>query len=361
MYFRIFDCWRFVAAILIMAYHFLFWAPYGVETGTSVLYRLLPLLDMFFMISGFFITTRYQARVGDLASYGRFMRARAARLLPLHYVITLFFAAVALLAFAMGAPNYPWRHDFEALPFHLLLLHALGTTDGLALNYPSWSISAEFFCYALFPLVLIVLRRGGLAALLVAIALWIGVLEIASARGWFPSGHWMTADSMGAYRALADFMIGAATAVVVERRLIDVRSHWPGLLTTALVVFAMLAGCDYYVVMPLMIAALTLTALAETAAPDSTAMLAPLMPVTRVAFGIYLIHPVMEFIFLEVVWYHGLRQMNVIDFYVFWTLPMLATVVVAVLSGIYFEPLCARMLSSRKGGSPRAGPGLASA
>ncbi|WAP71032.1 acyltransferase [Jiella pelagia] len=339
-----FDCWRFVAAVLIMAYHFVFWAPYGVETATQMLYRLLPLLDMFFMISGFFITTRYRDRIGDFADYLRFMRARAARLLPLHYAITLFFAAVALYAWAVGAPNYPWRHHLEALPAHLLLIHALGATDSLALNYPSWSISAEIFAYALFPLIVLLLRFGGLKALLVATALWIGVLELASARGWFASGSWTTADSMGAYRALADFMIGAAVAIVVDRRMLDVRSHLPGLLATSLVLVAMLSGFHYPVVMPLMVVALVLTALAETARPDSTAFLQPLMPVTRVAFSIYLIHPVMEFIFLEVLWFHVFAGKGPISFYLYWVLPMIASIVAAMASHQYFEPFCAKGL-----------------
>ncbi|MBP0617944.1 acyltransferase [Jiella sp. KSK16Y-1] len=339
-----FDCWRFVAAILIMTYHFVFWAPYGVETGVSILYRLLPLLDMFFMISGFFITIRYRDRVGDLASYGRFMRARAARLLPLHYAITAFFAVVALAAFVVDAPHYPWARDLAALPFHISLLHAHGFTDGLALNYPSWSISAEFFCYALFPVVCLTLRFGGLGGLLAVIAMWIGCLELASAQGWFPSGSWTTADSMGAYRALADFLIGAAVATVVARRIVDVRSHVPGLIATGLVLAAMLAGFHYALVMPLMVAALTLTALAEIARPESTRSLQPLMPLTRVAFSIYLLHPVMEFIFLEVIWYHWLRQTGFVDFYLYWMLPMIATIAAAVLSGKYLEPACAKVL-----------------
>ncbi|MBO0663354.1 acyltransferase [Jiella sp. CQZ9-1] len=343
-----------------MAYHFVFWAPYGVETGAGILHRLLPLLDMFFMISGFFITTRYRERVTDLRSYGAFMRGRAARLLPLHYMTTGFFVLVALAAWSVGAKNYPWLHDFQALPYHLLLLHGLGLTDGLALNYPSWSISAEFFSYALFPLILLTLRLGGLRGLLVGIAIWITLLEVASAYGWFPSGHWMTADAMGAYRALADFMIGAAASIVVERRFVDLRRHWPGLVLTALAVGAMLVGFQYYVVMPLMILSLVLTALAETANPQSTARLAPLMPVTRVAFGIYLIHPVMEVLFLEGLWYHWLKNTGVVPFYLFWLLPMMATVAVALLSARYVEPLCAKWIQPRKPARASVHPGLIS-
>ena len=67
MHFRVFDCWRLTAAMLIMAYHFLFFAPYGVETGPRILHRLLPLLDMFFMISGFLIASRYATEATRVA------------------------------------------------------------------------------------------------------------------------------------------------------------------------------------------------------------------------------------------------------------------------------------------------------
>src|SRR5580704_8049801 len=37
-----------------------------------------------------------------------------------------------------------------------------GVTDRLTFNYPSWSVSAEFFVYLLFPVFLFVIRRFGL-------------------------------------------------------------------------------------------------------------------------------------------------------------------------------------------------------
>jgi len=354
MHFRVFDCWRLTAAMLIMAYHFLFFAPYGVETGTRILHRLLPLLDMFFMISGFLISSRYAARVGSVADYANFMRRRIARLYPLHFLTTMFFAGVALLAIVLGSAHHPWVRDLTALPLHLLALHGLGTTNELALNYPSWSVSAEFFAYALFPLILLAFRWKGLSGLVLLLAVWLAGLEYASWRGVFPSGHWMGADTMGAYRAYADFIIGALIAVLVARRTISIEAHWPGLVLSAAAVASMLLQFPPYPILLLLALALTATALAETARPDSTAILAPLMPVTRVSFGIYLLHPVMEFVFLTVIWQRVVEPLGIVNFYVFWILPMVATVAVAMLSDRFVERRFGGWIAGRHqpGGKP---------
>lgn len=337
MYYRVFDCWRFIAAMLVMAYHFLYSAPYGAETGTEFLRRLLPLLDMFFMISGFFIATRYADQIRSAADYRDFMRRRVARLYPLHFIVTMFFAAVALAAFLAGADHYPFAREFAALPQNLLALHALGMTSGLALNYVSWSVSAEFFSYALFPLILVMFRWKGLRGLVLMLGIWVAALEYASWRGVFPSGHWTSADTLGAYRAFADFVMGAIIAVLVGRRSVDIRSHWPGLMLFAAAVATMIGQTTPYLTLALLAASLTATALAETARPASTGVLARLMPFTRVAFGIYLWHPVMEFLFLTVVWDRWLGQLGIVDFYIYWTVPMAATVAIAMLSDRYLE------------------------
>lgn len=345
MYYRVFDCWRFIAALLIMAYHFVFAAPYGAKEASDFLYRLNPLLDMFFMISGYFITSRYADRIGSFADFRTFLRRRVARLYPLHLIVTLFFIAVALFAWSIGAKNYPWPSDLAVIPQHLLAIHALGTTDHLALNYVSWSVSAEMFSYLLFPIIVLALRRGGTAWLAVLVATWLAALEIASAAGMFPSGHWMTADTLGAYRAFADFLTGALAARLVGAGLVPVRSHLPGLLCMTVAVVIMLLQGEARLAWVFLAASLALTAAAETARPHSTDALHPAMALTRVSFGIYLWHPVLEFFFLTVLWDRWLEGLRVIDFYVWWTLPMAATIAVALLSDRYIEPRFGRFIA----------------
>ncbi|MBC8129545.1 MAG: acyltransferase [Rhizobiaceae bacterium] len=338
MYYRIFDCWRLTAALLVMAYHFLYFAPPGGEVAIAFLRRLLPLLDMFFMISGFFITSRYATRLSTVADYGVFMQRRIARLYPLHLATTVFFTVIALAVWAgLVATTEPERWDLSVLPLHLFALHALGATDHLTLNYVSWSVSAEFFCYLLFPLIVVAIRRAGLAGLVILLAAWLVGLEIAGAQGVFPQGHWTRADTFGAYRAFADFVIGAIVAVLARRRIFDVRSIAPGLSVLALAVTGMILEWNPYVSLAGLAVAMLLVALAETARPDSTAALSFLMPVTRVSFGIYLLHPVVETIFLSILWKRVIEPTGLIGFYAYWILPMLATIALAMLSERLFE------------------------
>lgn len=347
MHYRVFDCWRLAAALLVMAYHFLYFAPAGGEVYVAALWHLLPLLDMFFMISGFLIAERYAGKVSTLSDYGLFLQRRIARLYPLHLATLSFFAAIGLaVTFGLVETTEPERWDLGLLPLHLLALHALGFTDTLAFNYPSWSVGAEFFCYALFPLVVFAAKRAGLFGLVALLALWIAGLETAGRYGFFPGGGWMTADTAGAYRAFADFTIGAIVASLVARRPFEVASHAPGLLALGFAIAAMVFQWSGYLALLGFAAAMLLTALAETARPDSSRRLAALMPLARVSFGIYLLHPVMETLFLSILWKRLVMPTEAVSFYVFWILPMVATILAAIASERWFERPFGAMLAS---------------
>ena len=352
MHYRVFDCWRFAAALLVMAYHFLYYAPVSGEAGIAFLHRLLPLLDMFFMISGFLITDRYAGGMTSPADFRRFLQRRVARLYPLHIATLAFFVLIAS-AVAMGLiqTTEPARWDLSLLPFHLLAVHALGTTHVLAFNYVSWSVSAEFFCYLMFPLIILMARWKGLPGLLLLLGVWLAGLEIAGAQGVFPGGHWTEADTLGAYRGFADFIAGAIVASLAGGGRITTRSHGPGIICLGFAVTSMLLEWNHYLSLAGFAASMLFTAVAETRRPQSTAWLGPLMPVARVSFGIYLLHPVMEILFFSILWKRMLEPGGHISFYVFWLLPMLATLACAVLSERYFERRAGRLLSGL--GAPR--------
>ncbi len=92
-------------------------------------------VDFFFILSGFVLWHVYGDRSFNRADY--FWR-RFARIYPLHLVM--------LLPFLM------MNWDISGFVKSAALLHAFGTTDGLVLNGPSWTISAEMFAYAVFGL-----------------------------------------------------------------------------------------------------------------------------------------------------------------------------------------------------------------
>ncbi|WP_279480680.1 acyltransferase [Aureimonas sp. SK2] len=355
MHYRIFECWRFAAAILVMTYHFLFFAPGpGTAAWTATLHlHFRPLLDVFFMISGFVIAARYAPRMNTMGDYRRFLRRRVARLYPLHVLTLIFFAAVGV-ASALGLVTLtdPGRWRLADLPFHFLALHAWGTTDRLAFNYPSWSVSAEFFCYLLFPAVVLVWRRAGVAGLGLLLVGWIAVLEVWSRQGVFPGGHWTNADTFGAYRAFADFTAGALAAALVARRILPVASHLPGLAALALALVTMGWPQLVHLTLALLFLAMLLIGHSEGARPASTARLEPLMGLTRLSFGVYILHAACEFVLLSFAWNHIVKPLGVVNFYAYLALPMGATIALAWLAFRFVEGPLGRLLAGERGAKP---------
>lgn len=348
-HFRVLEFWRLSAAMAVMTFHFLRYAPADRQGAAEILYRLMPLMDMFFMISGFLIMLRYgDGLLGSLGAYGRFVLRRAARIYPVYLVTLAFFVAIGL-ADHLGFIRSGWEHrfDFWVLPHNLLLIQAWGTTEHLTFNYVAWTLSAEWFCYLLFPLIVLAFRLGGgigLAALALAAIL---MLEAAAMADLIPDGHWLETNSWGAFRAFADFAAGALVAVAMRGSRRALASHLPGWLVFALAVAIMLMQGNAYVVLALLAAAIYLSALAERNNPHGSAFLRPFQPFGKVSFGIYILHPVMEVLFFSIVWRMLVEPSGALGFFTYWYLPMAASVAAAMASDRWFERPVGRAITGR--------------
>lgn len=135
-------------------------------------------VDFFFLLSGFVIWLTWHERLRTQGRAGivPFLRKRIARIWPLHLVVLAGAVALAVLLAFTGRAD-PVAYPFAELPLHILLVHNWGFTDRLAWNDPSWSISAEFGAYLLFPILIAVVDWRRLATpTLFAIATGILVL-----------------------------------------------------------------------------------------------------------------------------------------------------------------------------------------
>ena len=289
MLYRVFESWRLIAAILVMLYHFLRYAPAGHEWISHWLFRLLPLMDMFLMISGFLIMMRYEPEAFRRRGfYADFLMRRIARFYPLYLATLLFFVGVAIavhLGFVQTLD--PDRYAWSALLQNVLLVQAWGTTHQLTFNYVAWTLSAEWFCYLLFPLFVVVFRRGGLAGLATLAVLTTFAMEAATASGAMPNETWFHADTHAAPRAFADFALGALVAMAVRQRRPSLTSPLSGWGAFALAIAAMIANQNPYLVLLLLVAAMYLSALAEPTAPKAPPGRAAAS--RGILFGIYLI------------------------------------------------------------------------
>lgn len=145
---------RGLLALWLVLFHARGALPIDIDGWTPLLARGPLGVDGFFVLSGFVLAhVAYDCLRSDRFAVLPFLQRRLARLYPLHLATLCAYLAVLAAAALIGrAPNDPGRYDLSALPANLLLVHAWGTTDQLTFNYPSWSVSAEWFAYLLFPI-----------------------------------------------------------------------------------------------------------------------------------------------------------------------------------------------------------------
>jgi peptidoglycan/LPS O-acetylase OafA/YrhL len=142
-------------------------------------------VDLFFVLSGFVLGYVYQAAFlkPTWAGYSRFLGLRVARIFPAHWGMLLFLTSVVIAMGLLGKemPHMD-RYTLPAFFWNVLNLHAWGPLPTLTWNYPSWSVSAEWFAYCLFPVSVQLLGRirgvwlNALAAL-GCLALFYGLLQ----------------------------------------------------------------------------------------------------------------------------------------------------------------------------------------
>ncbi|CAH0495628.1 acyltransferase [Novosphingobium sp. CECT 9465] len=139
------------------------------------------LVDLFFVISGFVITSAYGTRLAGGFSFLRFAWLRWGRIWPLHAVMLALFL-IAMAGLGLARPDMrvngilAGRQDIADLPAALLLLNGFVPITGMAWNHPSWSVSIEMVLYVLAALAWRWLGQGAVAAALIAAALALAML-----------------------------------------------------------------------------------------------------------------------------------------------------------------------------------------
>ena len=189
-YFAALDGFRGLLALFV-AIHHATWFSY--LNYRSFINEGFVIIDLFFAFSGFLMFTLYQHKLDNKRSCVNFLQRRFARLYPIHLfmlVIFLGFALLRLLAHKVGIAEHEVG---EVLPFtpgatenwgsllsNLTLTHSMGVHDSLTFNFPSWTVSVEFFVYFIFMGMMVWLRpskRVHFGAIAIFVALIYGILS----------------------------------------------------------------------------------------------------------------------------------------------------------------------------------------
>lgn len=257
---------RGVAALLVVAYHLQYGGGYHlpIESHTSLLKRSYLFVDLFFILSGFilcYVSRRVDIRPSFAESYASFIRARVARLYPLHLFCLMYLflfqltVSLAYNIFQRASPLTLGSGDIGGLIAQALLLNAYLPIQPMW-NVPTWSISAEASAYLLFPFAFAMLSNNRRAAI-VALSVLPLVFYAAILAG-IPDGS-RSLDitvGMGWIRCLAGFFTGM---VLFSFRAIFAETGTFALsMLQAIAATAVLLGLAFPVADPLIIPAFAL-------------------------------------------------------------------------------------------------------
>ncbi|SFB41100.1 Peptidoglycan/LPS O-acetylase OafA/YrhL, contains acyltransferase and SGNH-hydrolase domains [Pseudomonas sp. NFIX10] len=243
--FQSLDSFRGLMAISVMLYHL---RVSGSFTEWLLFRHAEVFVSFFFVLSGFVLTHAYGSSA--LFNFRKFFITRTFRLLPLHLFMLSIFILLECGRYlvaqkGMDFNNSPFTEKFapsEILPNVLLLQSWTYLTNPLSFNYPSWSISIEYYTYMIFALIL------GIAF---GIRTWVWVTVVFVALALMHAGNtFFTIESL---RGLAYFFTGCL-AYAVYLRLPQPAQAQTWLLTTfevAAVVVALVFVINDFAAKPL--------------------------------------------------------------------------------------------------------------
>ena len=282
----------FLAVGVVLFHYQLQWDP---ALGFSpIIERSRLAVDAFFMLSGFILAHVYGPSFATGAfSYRRFIVARLARLYPLHLAVLAGVLVMVLSANAVGVRYDPSTYTTEGFFKTLFLVQAWFPSEiGFNWSGPSWSLSAEWFAYLLFPAyALLAVRMQQRPWLLLALGVVSYVAIDAAYGSIFGKVLPRAEDDMGILRIAPAFLIGMALYALGHRwrwsRPVAVSA---ALFTTLILLGAMQLSLDDRIIVALAAPVILTWSLLARADCEGPLAAPALVFAGEASFALYLVH-----------------------------------------------------------------------
>lgn len=291
------DGWRGIGALAVCFIHL---QLNGYLTSAPSLDSWILAVDFFFVLSGFVMARVYADDLVDGERVAVFVVRRLGRLWPLHLFMLALFIAVELAKLALQretgfAPEHAAftgpRNPQDILPIALFLQTArLGPE--LTWNFPSWSISAEVWAYAVFALV--ALRTAGfsgrrvIVAGAIAVAAWLVLFVDVTGRGM------LSTDVFGIVRCLLGFFSGVVAEWLHRRgtfsALADGKAEIPTALAAVVLLWVAASYPAAHYAGPLVFFVLVFAHASDRGPLSRLMATVPMQWLGRLSYSIYLTH-----------------------------------------------------------------------
>jgi peptidoglycan/LPS O-acetylase OafA/YrhL len=216
-------------ALWVVGYHF--WKDAvalfpAADAATPLVAQGHFAVPVFFILSGFVLAFNYSRQFAGLRirSYGRFLIMRAARIYPVHLASLLIVLGMVWVCRARGWSLTDAGYEKRDFALNLFLVHTWVPSFHLNWNYPSWSISSEWFAYLLFPFVCTTLLRRVVTraqAYSFLTLCWIASIALYAFGDTLPFRELL--------RVIPTFLVGIAIFVCISRNPAQTRLQLRGL------------------------------------------------------------------------------------------------------------------------------------
>ena len=263
-------------------------------------------VEGFFILSGFILSFAYAAVFVPLVPLsrrwahvsGRFLWARLARIYPVHIAVTaafvgLYFAGfkwvVAICGNPLNRPPECSRFTAEGLSDQVLLISAWGVDPTVHWNFVAWSISAEWFAYLWFPLLVVAASR---VPPKVALATALALLAVTSPlqAQWGRQFHGI-ADTYSILRVIPTFISGCLLYTFYRSPTFEM-TPWPFVALASMVAVAALTMSQVVPMESVVFLALLILSLASRQRGVIHRLLSarPLRWLGKISYSLYMTH-----------------------------------------------------------------------
>jgi peptidoglycan/LPS O-acetylase OafA/YrhL len=289
---------RFFAALWVVLYTY--WPHLEGAIPLGLVAKGYLGVDLFFILSGFIICHVYMTDLGEgRFKYGAFIVNRLARIYPLH-LATLGFAIILwAIATKLGVEVDKNLVNWNSFWAHIFMVHAWGFAPEAAFNHPSWSISAEWLAYLLFPVFGAIawsLRARPIMLVSLSVVLLVSLYLMFQAL----MGQSLTKSTVhwGALRIIPAFMLGCALFVAWRAGAVQRKSMAMG--AAALSSLVVIVSSTYLQSDALIVIALGLMILALAGFSNESLMgNRTLVYLGEVSFAVYMVYVPWKWLYLN--------------------------------------------------------------
>lgn len=209
--FVVLDSFRGLCALCVVMFH-----TYVVQSIAELEFfkNSFVLVEFFFVLSGFVLFHTYAQRLNDSTDLKNFFISRTARIFPLHLTMLGVYLVLELgrklaenKGFSFNEPAFSGATGpHELLPNALLLQSWLNNTITGSFNYPSWSISIEYYLYLVFGALALLARNNKIKIF--------AVISLASFVTLWHGESWLKLEI---FRGTSSFFAGACLYLVYNK------------------------------------------------------------------------------------------------------------------------------------------------